>query len=67
MDKINNSWILLVIFCVLSGARAQHSVIRFTSDEIKKIVATHNDLRRSIYNAANMRELVGYLLSIPFY
>ncbi|XP_060599153.1 uncharacterized protein LOC132752786 isoform X4 [Ruditapes philippinarum] len=57
MDKINNSWILLVIFCVLSGARAQHSVIRFTSDEIKKIVATHNDLRRSIYNAANMREL----------
>ncbi|XP_053393164.1 uncharacterized protein LOC128555276 isoform X2 [Mercenaria mercenaria] len=57
MDKVNYCWILLVLCCLFSEARTQHNVIRFTTDEIKEIVDTHNDLRRSIYNAANMREL----------
>ena len=37
---------------------AQENVIRFHRADRQTIVRTHNDLRRSIYNAANMRELV---------
>lgn len=36
---------------------AQENVIRFHRADRQTIVRTHNDLRRSIYNAANMREL----------
>lgn len=59
MDYKIHHWILVVfIFCLFSMAWTQHSVIRFNQDETKEIVSLHNKLRRSIYNAANMRELV---------
>ena len=50
---------LMVLLCSVS-AFAQENVIRFHSSDRQTIVQTHNDLRRSIYNAANMRELVSF-------
>lgn len=49
---------VLAIFVSCVGCSiAQEHVIRFHSADRQTIVRTHNDLRRSIYNAANMREL----------
>ncbi|KAH3863801.1 hypothetical protein DPMN_026801, partial [Dreissena polymorpha] len=47
-------WMLLVL---VPWGEAQHNVIRFAQTDIHEILDTHNELRRSIYNAANMREL----------
>lgn len=55
-------WILIGMVFLFSAVIGQENVIRFTGDEIREIVDTHNDLRRSIYNAANMRELVGNII-----
>lgn len=56
---------MLLMLVPWGGARAQHNVIRFAQTDIQEILDTHNELRRSIYNAANMRELVSFL-SVAF-
>lgn len=49
--------VLLAVLLLTEGSRGQRNVIHFDGLDEEFIVKSHNDLRRSIYNAANMREL----------
>ena len=51
----------LVLVLMNVTVQGQHNVGRFSEEEIKQIVKLHNELRRSIHDAANMRELVSPL------
>ncbi|KAL4240119.1 Cysteine-rich secretory protein 2 [Mactra antiquata] len=58
MDYVIKHWIIvLIIYSQTSTVWTQDNVITFKPEEIKEIVSIHNNLRRSVYNAANMREL----------
>ena len=50
--------VLVICSSLWTAVCGQANVVRYNQDDIQEIVGTHNDLRRYIKDAANMRELV---------